>query len=70
MPPPDSIEGQGLTDIGVADVLQMPGVHIGTTDEIAATARERRRRHGFSHLMVDDSQLDSFAPVVAALKGR
>jgi hypothetical protein len=42
---------------------------IGTTDQIIETLRERREQFGFSYIVVHEAELDTFAPVVAALTG-
>jgi probable F420-dependent oxidoreductase len=46
-----------------------PIAMVGTTDQIAETLLERRERFGFSYIVVHEAELESFAPVVAALTG-
>ena len=61
---------RGWDGIPAEAVLAMPSVLIGTVDEIAAEARERRRRYGFSYLIVGDRSLDAMTPIVGRLVGR
>jgi probable F420-dependent oxidoreductase len=42
---------------------------IGTTDQIVEILRERRETFGFSYVVVHEAEIESFAPVVAALAG-
>jgi probable F420-dependent oxidoreductase len=46
-----------------------PVAMIGTTDQIAERLRERREVFGFSYIVVHEAELETFAPVVAALSG-
>jgi isopenicillin N synthase-like dioxygenase len=43
---------------------------VGTADEIAQQLEEGRRRWGFSYVVIHEREVDSFAPIVAALSGR
>lgn len=61
------IRDRGWQDIGVADVLEMPSVFIGTIEEIVGQMIERRARYGFSYYVVSDKMLEEFAPVVKGL---
>jgi probable F420-dependent oxidoreductase len=47
----------------------MPFALIGSASQIAESLVERRERYGFSFVTVSASELDAFAPVVAALAG-
>lgn len=58
---------RGWNGITTMQVLDMPAVLIGTTDEIVAALHERRERYGFSYFVVTDSDMEAFAPVVARL---
>jgi hypothetical protein len=55
--------------IGVEDVWDMPGVFVGTVDEITAAMIERRERFGFSYFVVPSAEMETCAPVVARLAG-
>jgi probable F420-dependent oxidoreductase len=46
-----------------------PVALIGTVEEIIETLQERRRRFGFSYVVVHEAEMEAFAPVVAALAG-
>ncbi|MEI2618972.1 MAG: TIGR03621 family F420-dependent LLM class oxidoreductase [Thermomicrobiales bacterium] len=54
----------------VADVLEMPSMLLGTIEEIIDGLVRRREEFGFSYIVVSDTQMEEFAPVVAALRGR
>jgi probable F420-dependent oxidoreductase len=56
-------------DIDVAQVWGMPGVFIGTVDQIAADMVERRERFGFSYFVVPSAQMDECVPIVERLAG-
>ena len=42
---------------------------VGTIEQIAERLVERRERFGFSYIVVHESEMEAFAPVVAALPG-
>ena len=52
-----------------ADVLETPFALLGTPDQIVDDLRRRRERWGFSYVIIGQEDLDSFAPVIAALAG-
>lgn len=54
------------TDVA-ADV---PLALVGSVEEIAETLEVRRRRWGMSYWIVHDTDMDAFAPVVAAVAGK
>jgi probable F420-dependent oxidoreductase len=56
--------------VTAAEVLDSPTVLLGTVDEIADSLRERRDRYGFSYVVVLETAMDDFAPVVERLAGR
>jgi len=60
---------RGWDGVEAAAVLAMPSVLIGTVEEIAAEARARRTRFGFSYLVVGDDCLDEVAPIISRLAG-
>lgn len=60
------IQQQGWT-VTVEDVWQMPSVLIGSPAQIAADIQARRELYGFSYYVVADSDMATFAPVVARL---
>jgi probable F420-dependent oxidoreductase len=57
----------GLTPEQLA---QVPVALIGTVDQICETLIERRERYGFSYWVVQEHQMDAFAPVLERLAGR
>ena len=58
-----------LFGMSVDDVAGSPVALIGSVDGIVETLEERRRRWGFSYVVVHEAELDAFAPVVARLAG-
>jgi probable F420-dependent oxidoreductase len=53
-----------------ADVIESsPFALVGPVDKIIDDLRERRERWGFSYVIVGQNEIESFAPVVAALAG-
>jgi probable F420-dependent oxidoreductase len=63
------IQARGWSGLSVEDVWTMPFVFIGSIDEIAAQMEERRARLGFSYFIVDDTNVEALAPIVATLAG-
>jgi probable F420-dependent oxidoreductase len=59
----------GALSVTAEQIEHSPVAMIGTTDEIAETLRERREEFGFSYIVVHEAEMESFAPVVAALAG-
>ncbi|NUU23529.1 MAG: TIGR03621 family F420-dependent LLM class oxidoreductase [Streptomycetaceae bacterium] len=53
-----------------AGLLDHPNVLIGSVDEIVDRLHERRERFGANYISVQQSETESFAPVVARLTGR
>jgi probable F420-dependent oxidoreductase len=51
------------------DALELPIVLIGTADELCERLLERRKRWGFTNIVVPAEAMESFAPVVAQLAG-
>jgi hypothetical protein len=51
------------------DALDLPIVLIGTVDELCERLLERRKRWGFTNIVVPAEAMESFAPVVAQLAG-
>ena len=64
------ITTRGWSGVTPDDVLDMPTFLIGTIDEMVATLEARRARFGLSYYVVSDAALETFAPVVARLRGR
>jgi probable F420-dependent oxidoreductase len=58
------IRERGWQGIGVADVLEMPSIFIGTIEQVACAMHERRESYGFSYYVVSDTQMEAIAPVV------
>ena len=61
---------RGWSGLSAEDVLDMPSVFIGTTEQIAEQIYQRRQSYGFSYYVVSDSDMETFAPVVALLAGK
>lgn len=59
----------GLLAVEESMLEQTPFALIGSTDKIIEDLLERRERWGFSYVIVGGDDVDSFAPVVAALNG-
>jgi probable F420-dependent oxidoreductase len=55
--------------VGPEDVAESPLAMVGSVEQIAETLRERREVFGFSYVVVHEAELETFAPVVAALAG-
>jgi probable F420-dependent oxidoreductase len=51
------------------DALELPIVLIGTAEELCERLLERRKRWGFTNIVVPAEATESFAPVVAQLAG-
>ena len=51
------------------DALELPLVLIGSADELCERLLERRKRWGFTNIVVPAEAMESFAPVVAQLAG-
>jgi len=64
------IARRGWTGILPEHVLEMPSLAIGSFAGIAETLEARRDRLGLSYYVVSDSDMETFAPVVARLRGR
>jgi probable F420-dependent oxidoreductase len=52
-----------------SDALELPIVLLGTVDELCERLLERRKRWGFTNIVVPAEAMESFAPVVARLSG-
>jgi probable F420-dependent oxidoreductase len=59
----------GWTNKTLADVRDMAAVFAGTTDEIADQMIRCRDELGLSYFIIEDSQMEAMAPVVAAVSG-
>jgi probable F420-dependent oxidoreductase len=59
----------GMMGVSAEQVADSPVALIGSVDEIIATIRARRERFGFNYIVVHENEIESFAPVVAALAG-
>ena len=51
------------------DALEFPLVLIGSADELCEQLLKRRKRWGFTNIVVPAEAMESFAPVVAQLAG-
>jgi len=56
-------------DVPSTQIEGSPIALIGTIEQISEQLIERRERFGFSYIVVHESELEAFAPVVAALAG-
>ncbi|MBB4688278.1 TIGR03621 family F420-dependent LLM class oxidoreductase [Amycolatopsis jiangsuensis] len=54
----------------IEEVLEAPQLLFGTVDEVVAQLVARRERYGFSYITVFEPTMETFAPVVAELRGR
>ncbi|BBC38235.1 5,10-methylene tetrahydromethanopterin reductase [Streptomyces graminofaciens] len=52
------------------EILDLPLVLVGPLNEIVEKALAQRERYGFSYLTVLEPNMEAFAPVVEALRGR
>jgi alkanesulfonate monooxygenase SsuD/methylene tetrahydromethanopterin reductase-like flavin-dependent oxidoreductase (luciferase family) len=50
------------------ELLETPYVLIGTLDEMADQLRAHRQRYGYSHVTVHGPYMETFAPVMSALR--
>ncbi|WP_020664741.1 TIGR03621 family F420-dependent LLM class oxidoreductase [Amycolatopsis benzoatilytica] len=54
----------------IEELLEAPQLLFGTLDEMAEQLVARRERYGFSYFTVFEPLMETFAPVVAQLRGR
>jgi probable F420-dependent oxidoreductase len=59
-----------IYETDAASVRSSPLTLIGSVEEIAEMLHERRKRWGYSYIVLPGSQADELAPVVAALSGQ
>lgn len=59
-----------MVDVDPSALAGNPHVLAGPVDAVVDALLDRRERHGFSYVTVDDRVADAFAPVVARLAGR
>lgn len=59
-----------LPNLSEEQVLQLPLVLVGTLEEIVEQVLAQRERYGFSYLTVLEPNMEVFAKVVEALRGR
>jgi len=50
-------------------LAEVPIALVGTVDEIVETLQRRREELGFSYIVIQEAEIDAFAPVVARLTG-
>lgn len=62
--------GFGIHPDDASDVLDSPMTMIGSVEEIADRLEERRERWGFSYHVVEDSSVETLAPVIERLAGK
>jgi probable F420-dependent oxidoreductase len=65
------IAGNGWHEHGIRieQIWDMPGVFVGSVDEIVAEMVERRERFGFSYFIVPSAEMETCAPIVARIAG-
>ncbi len=56
--------------IGREQVLQVPRLLVGTSDQIVEDLQARRKRYGISYITVVEEHMDALAPIVQRLTGR
>ena len=61
---------RGWSSITAEQVLDMPSILIGSTEQMVEQLYQRRERYGFSYYIVTDQHIETFAPVVARLAGK
>ena len=59
----------GKMPVSVDEILDSPFLLLGTRQEMVEALLQRRERFGLSYFTVFESAIDTFAPVVAELKG-
>ena len=64
------IAERGWSGVTVDDVLAMPSLLLGTSEEIVGDLLARRERYGFSYYIVADGDMETLAPFVARLAGK
>jgi hypothetical protein len=64
------ISARGWSTITPQQVLDMPSIFIGSTDEICEVMEARRERFGISYYIVPDRLRETLAPVVERLSGK
>jgi probable F420-dependent oxidoreductase len=60
----------GMIGVPAEGLSDHPNVLVGSVDELVDRLEERRARYGVNYVTVQQTELDSFAPVVAKLAGR
>ncbi len=60
---------RGWDGASVERVLEMPALFLGTLDQIAEEMHVRRERFGVSYFVVSDAEMETLAPLVAAVAG-
>jgi probable F420-dependent oxidoreductase len=61
---------RGWNEVSVEQVLDMPSVFTGTSEQIAEDMWRRREQYGFSYYVVSDVLMEAFAPIVTLLNGK
>ena len=64
------IRERGWNGVSVEQVLEMPSVFIGSSEQIADEMWRRRELYGFSYYVVSDAHMEAFIPVVSLLAGK
>jgi probable F420-dependent oxidoreductase len=61
---------QAGVDITIDQILESPTTLIGTVDDIVGDLRHAREQYGFSYVVINDGNINEFAPIVAQLTGK
>jgi probable F420-dependent oxidoreductase len=61
---------RGVLDLPLDELLEHPHVLLGDVDQICDTLTKRRELYGFSYVTVRETEIETFAPIVARLAGR
>jgi probable F420-dependent oxidoreductase len=59
----------GFTDIPTEEIAASPFALVGPTDKLVDDLQARRERWGFSYIIIGEEDVETCAPVVAALAG-
>ncbi len=64
------VESRRWNGVTTDEVPDMPGIFVGSVDEICDQMKACRAELGISYFVIPDRQLDEVAPIVARLRGR
>jgi probable F420-dependent oxidoreductase len=61
---------RGWDGVSPEQVLSMPSLYIGSHEEVVEEMHRRRERYGVSYFVASDADMETLAPLVAAVAGR